>query len=403
MSDSKISQLRQMGRRRFLNTLGKMGISATTLSYITKDSLAELTGDLEETVPYVAYLEHTNHEAVVQGTEAPKRKPIYETIPYDKWVQIEARNHAAQKIQKQIQSFTSSDLVSTGIRSIVSGHKRRNIIEVDYTTLRTTTGKTFEPDVNFSTVQERIPDKIDGKAGEGGDSRTITDIPIRINKVEHIQQSDCYFDEYRPVPAGCWIETSSEKGTTGAVATDKETGNDVLLTAAHVVSSSETEVHQPYEFDETIGAAGRVKKDGDKFDAATIEPTELVTRDFARSGGNSYMGWPIKGIVAWDKIKNNVGNTDYKLYLQGHKTCRNKGYITEKTNAPFDLSCDLTFQINVDSESGDSGGPHFDVRTDSDGNEVAYIAGIHGWQGDTDSEAKATAMKAVENCLNVEV
>lgn len=69
-----MNKLQRMCRRRFLEKLSLMGVSATTLNFITQESLAETTGDPEKEIPYVAYYHVTN-----DGSGEPQREPIYVT------------------------------------------------------------------------------------------------------------------------------------------------------------------------------------------------------------------------------------------------------------------------------------------------------------------------------------
>lgn len=118
---------------------------------------------------------------------------------------------------------------------------------------------------------------------------------------------------------------------------------------------------------------------------------------------DTYRDWIIIGQLSWSTILDHEGDTSYDLELQGAASGLNSGYIKGTTEFP---DGDKTFRIDVDSEKGDSGGPHFYREPYDYGTEYdyqVYIAGIHGWGNDDPVYAKATAMDRVEERFNVRV
>ena len=63
-----------------------------------------------------------------------------------------------------------------------------------------------------------------------------------------------------------------------------------------------------------------------------------------------------------------------------------------KTNEP-------AFEIAVDSDDGDSGGPYFEIVSGD-----AYIGGIHAWQGTVGEDyARGTSIEHIEDHFGISV
>ena len=75
------SKLERMGRRRFIENLAGIGVSATTLQYLEQDELSDVTHDPEDEMPYVAALLNSGRE----DDGSVQREPVYETISREEW------------------------------------------------------------------------------------------------------------------------------------------------------------------------------------------------------------------------------------------------------------------------------------------------------------------------------
>jgi len=267
-----------------------------------------------------------------------------------------------------------------------------------------------KPNITIQELEEKIPAKVTSSAGKDDYQMEVEDIPTVIKRIETVEQSHPYDEEYRPVPGGCQINSDETPswgtGTLGTPVNQPNSSNDAWVTAAHVAGdvdrgdSVTADIHQPNESDDTIGTAYSWDwwyPSTDQLDQFPADAA-VITSDWADdskfdiacdgSGCSGYEGQEIKGRVGWDRIKIIEGTLDHTL--QGNATGRNSGVITG-TDKP-------SYQINVDSSPGDSGGPYYESPLHDDG---IYIGGIHnsGW-GDT---AECTAMEFIENELDIYV
>lgn len=371
-----------MGRRRFLKTLSSLGVSAAALNHMTKETLAELTDDPSREIPRLKGTRHTNHEAVVNGTEPPKLEPVYYTMPRDEFVRIEARYNAARKIRKQI---GDDPQMHVGVRR----QQDDLIINVVHETVLRHDGTVDKPRVSFSDLRETLPEYVDGNVSIDDREYGVED--VRVRAVETRSAEDDYFDtDYESdVPGGCKWESC----TLGHPAYDNDREEYVWTTASHCVDRSSNEsVSQPdtNESDNYIGVSDKYTEAGNG-DAATVRQNsaEEPYYDYADYGGG-HGDWPIYGTRSIDYLKDMAANGE-AVYKQGKTTGRLGGRVLEVRNDG------MFVLINCDRSGGDSGGPFFDV-TDY-GN--AYAVGIHNRAGDTDTESKGTTMAYTNSTLNL--
>jgi len=436
-------KLSRMGRRRFLSTLSALGVSATTLEYITQDALAETVGDLKNEIPYVARLRHTNHEQVVAGEAPPEYEPKYKTMPRHQWAKIEAVHNAADRLCKKVNQADPTGRSYVEITERVNGGVSENVLNIVTTKSKSTNeGVSKNSSINAEAsesaqakIRKQTPSSINGKAKVGNRTEEIEDIPITTEVVE--QQKLNYYDyEYDPVPSGAMIDhvTKEEKERykegdeeakylgSGTICTpgyvdpsdpDKPTGTDIpegthLVTAAHViekdrsVSQPGTDMDSPrkignmtWNWKETI--------DGN-FDAGTITLDSDISTlyDMAADGTNKYEGYTISGYITFDEIKSRAetgreievrGSTSGILSSKIHSTT--KGGRHDRINA---------YRIEEKVSPGDSGGPHYDVRYNyTTGDYEAYIAGHSVSKKRGKTGTLSTAMEEVVNLLNVKI
>lgn len=402
MSNTNIQSLTSMGRRRFLNSLGKIGISAGALSHMTTEALAEVSDDPKDRVPRLEKLRHTNHEAVENGTEPPQREPVYYTIPYDEWVVIETAHDAASRVKQQIASKINSKTNNTsrnpltnlhfGVTTRTNGHTAEKTVVITYSRLISPNGTEIsKPAVSLEWLTDAAPDTATGKVGEDEHEVLRENIPVQVRERDRIQQA--YYDgKYRPVPGGCQLQDRSDGGygTLGTPAWDYDVGDVVLTTAGHCVEAeSGHSLDQPY-VNHYIGQSDKAKV-VNGFDAATIPLGGVDYKyNLADGAADSYNEY-IYGTLAWDTIKDHEGDVNYHLYKQGRSTGRQRGHIDT-------VGDDWTYWITAEGEGGDSGGPNF-----RDEGSNAYISGIHAWGDINGPNSGATHISKVENWFNLNV
>jgi hypothetical protein len=408
MRDTSTTKLSKMGRRRFLDTLGKLGVSAGALSYMSAEALADVTADPSDEVPRLDKLKHTNHEAIKRGEESPEKEAVYYTIPRDEWVVVETAHDAAERLEAAFEQQIATAVGGTledptsnlkfGVTTVTSGQTRQKAVVVEYRRLTARDGTVVgEPHVDFEWVRDRAPETVSGSVGSGDKQETRSDIPVVVRQ-RTVEQQAYYDGKYRPVPGGCQIEDAYDDdiGTLCTPSWDDDNGEYVLVTAGHI-TEGETDhpTHQPYQsqyYDYYIGYSDKGYAASD-FDAATIRLASDVDYYYWMAGSDAgTYSESIYGTLGWDTIKDHEEDTGYHLSLQGRTTGRNSGHI-EVTYS------DKTFWIDVDSDGGDSGGTHF--REDPKYN-YAYIAGVHAW-GSSANDAGATYIGKVENYLNLDV
>jgi hypothetical protein len=212
-----------------------MGVSGAALQYMTKDALAEVTDDPSDEVPRLAYLLHEDRNKDARTDGPPERKPVYYTIPYDRWERIEGTNQAFRKLKEKL----SDQGLDKSIKMWVTSHPTEiRQIKIEYFTKQ----QRASPD-EFEKILDKLPETTSAKVGTQDRQSVVEEIPIKLTEVQYIKkartrekddevntQSD-YFDEaYEDIPAGCAM-TGKRGGTVGFEAMH---GNqNVLITAAH--------------------------------------------------------------------------------------------------------------------------------------------------------------------------
>jgi hypothetical protein len=374
-----------MGRRRFLKTLSTLGVSAAALNHMTKDALAELTDDPSQEVPRLKGMRHTNHEAIVNGTEPPELEPIYYTIPRDEFVRIETRYDAARKIRKRV---GNDPQIHVGVRR----QQDNLIVNVTHETVQRHDGDVDEPKLTFSELRESLPDYTHGKVSVGNKEYEVED--IRVRAVETRSVEDDYFDaDYESdVPGGC--KAMDDGGwTIGHPAYDDDRNEYVWTTASHCVErSSNVGVYQPddSENDNYIGVSDKYTEAGNGDAATIIQNSAEEPHYYYADYWGGYEDWPIYGTRSTEYLKDMAANGE-TVYKQGKTTGRLEGAVLEVRNDG------MFVLIDCDRSGGDSGGPYFDVN--DYGN--AYAVGIHNRAGDTDTESKGTTMEYTNNTHNL--
>jgi hypothetical protein len=390
-----------------------MGLSATTLKYITPDTLQKKTGDVRDEIPYVAYLA-SNNPAAEESERDPEtgRAPVYKKMAYDRWVSIKGVHNAAEKVNKKIhRKFDTDGAIVAGVKYVVSGQKRKPIVNIKVQTIEKRDGKRVSPDISpgsHDSIREKVdnnlPDKVDGEFADLG--TVVEDVEIQVTEMvkpeqthngEYLYDCDEYDVEYRPIQGGC----QAGRGFDGAdftlgTLTHDSGDTPYIVSCSHCVDDNVgVEVEQP-DGGNRIGESDQVQNVFN-FDACTIELDDPSSAEYgiADEWGGSERG--IDGTLTWSELQTMEDNAE-SLNKQGEYTCRSSGEVVSLyesySNGYKDVHIDGS---TADSHGGDSGGPYYDVAGAFD---YAYIAAIHAW-GTTNPSG--TAMVSIEDEFNVYV
>lgn len=370
-----------MGRRGFVKYLTTLGMGTGAIQYISQDAFAAKAADPKDEMVIPTKRKIKNPEKLRDGL--PKNPPlemetIYERVPFDEWARTETAHAAAVNISKKLKSEFSGNvgnvLVSTDHRR--SGAQKEIIV-------RTKSNKLVE------SIQAVLPNTASGTIGTGSDTTTQTGIPVRVEQ-QSITLDEFEYD-YSPDPGGAHGESvynnNADDITFFQLFYNGSAGEYQMATAGHAFEENGDTVDSfaqpddsPYP-DNRLGYSWDYRYDpvydsnGDlidvNFDAGLISPDSDsdVTTKIAGSNGN-YKG-DIAGYYTYSKIKNEEGNTSWKVKLQGSSGGVYEGYIN--TTDPVDTFYGCSF----DAIGGDSGGPYF--RRDS-ADQINTI-GVHSYSG----------------------
>lgn len=376
MVEQTISELRTMGKRRFLKTLAAMGVSGAALSHMSASTLASVTGDPEKRIPRLHYRLITEY-----GVE-----PVYYTIPRDEWERTEAAYDAGRTLAKRIAGDVTfrvdpSDLW-IGVTT-TSGRASEKAVLVEYQPELPGAG-TESDEINrveqrAEHLERSLPSEISGTAGAGRYAATVENIPVVVETSPRVR-SDAegaevspeghghFHHDYDPIPGGIRIDTS----TACAPAEHPQLG-DVLIGSGHAFDGDEGDTVEMVW--DTVGTVEEAVED-DWTGAYSVKDYALIDVD----SGNQTTGYladdsggtrlPIAGSVGKDFIEDIEGGST-EIHLQGSTTGIDSGTVHS-----IDVF-ENNFRTRANRAGGDSGGPHYwDTRNPSYGN-IALIAGIH--------------------------
>ncbi|ERH04436.1 MAG: hypothetical protein J07HR59_01570, partial [Halorubrum sp. J07HR59] len=395
MSSDITAKLQRMGRRRFLGTLAGMGVSGAAVTHLSRDAVAEV--DLDEEVPRLGKLHHTNHEEVIQG-KPPEREPIHYTISRDKWAVVETAHDAASQVTKQLESAGFEAGVRAGVTTVTRNNHDQKAVIVKRTVGETADGQAITPGVSEDELKDALPATVSGTAGDGKYQQTIENIPVEI-ETERVARSpptaqptpdvtgpgDQYEHKYRPVPGGACIQWGTafpgSCGTSCAPAYNEDAEQYDLVTAGHVTKSKK--IHQPKDDLRNNHQIGTRIDDKDKvdhppqrappsFDAGVVSLSVDHTHMFAADDGdNSYLDdHHVFGVVGVDKLKDNE-NSDFEILRRGTESGMKEGTLGDV------YEDDDAFDADTDGKPGDSGGPHYTREYDPNFRIwKVYIAGV---------------------------
>jgi|GEM_PF-1668515 hypothetical protein len=430
MARDKTRDLRKMGRRNFLKTLAGIGVSAGSLRYLSKEALAEVTDKPEDVVPVLQFMKKPDNEEERRKNKGIEdfagRIPVYEAVPRDRWMKIEAIHNAARKLNNRLSSI-SEPSPEVGVTMRTNGHNKERILEVKHVTYTCDCGEGViqTPGVSYDSLTDKIPASVSGTHGKGNYERVVEDIPVVVKEVT-AELQNYYTNKYRPVPGGCKMigskmESSYCDATIGFPA-EQGYNQPVWVTAAHNVSVDMPEyttckdeqfygddVYQPDE--SNSGIIGGAQEDDLWWFATNHGPDEwgdvAVLRNImgndaefdmaSDSTGQDYMGWELKGTSSVDRLKDKMSSLD--ITVQGITTGRQTGSIYGLDNNDYQIQLS-----DVDTEGGDSGGPYFELEPDELGNNEVLAVGIHsGSNRYSPADTFGSIFKRVENNFGIAV
>ncbi|ADD04441.1 uncharacterized protein Nmag_0857 [Natrialba magadii ATCC 43099] len=422
----KSNKLSLMGRRRFMDTLAKLGMSGGVAANISKEELKELTDDPTDRVPRVEYYNLSNAEEYNNPPfpDRPgERVANYYTIPRDKWIVVETAFDAAERIQKKIDAIEDSKLISSSVDvngrgkneeysvvvnydisvpGSIDGEKDMDPSEIDE--IKTLDG-VRSPDIDLSEIMRKVPETTEGSIGhESVENASRDDIPVRFESNivanDACSDEDChntdgsderFYEEsydygYSLRGTGCsisieesgWFGYSSSGSLGPRIQRDSE--EDVgFLTNGHITydtddeSSSDGEGRSVYQYDDDkIGEVGEIKHDGD-WDIAFIEMEDGVNAGSQLSDiGGGFSGALGSEIVGEDWLKDQeyTGN----ICQQGRRTGRCEHSVGQINDNVTPMRIELIRANDQEDGDGDSGGPYFYNDGDIDNMRVV---GLH--------------------------
>ncbi len=387
-----------MGRRRLVKTLSTLGVSGAALATGQIDEIATAAADDTDDVVRTHSYQHTNHEAVTNGA-MPEREAKFYKIPRDQWIRTETAYDAARRVRERIGEIPSVS-VTPDVNSPDYGE---TVICVTQTVVKSVTEDGDKvtkrrPSVSPEEVKRRTPATASGVVEHDGRAHRVEDIPVAFEKKTEIQ-TEVYSSLYRPVPAGCRIMCGDlEVGTIGSPAYDMDNTKPGWLTASHVFNRENgIKVHQPYVCCETgIGKSTKHTDEGNGDIAFFASDGNKRKYDLADKRENNYMGWPVNGTVAEDRLKDMASNS---------QTAARQGATTGR--ATFDLikynaDAGIITGTNSGDKGGDSGGPWYQYDVE---NDHILMLGVHGGHHGPNNGRKSTATSIVhaEQELNIVV
>ena len=210
-----------MGRRRFMENLAGLGVSASTLSHLTQEDFDNIVDDIEDEIPYVAYLENKSKEP----EEAPEREPFYKTVSRERWERQQTSLDAAARTNEIIEEELGDSSIDTFVTAMDSPTEYGVKIEVP----QKASPRTVEE------IEALLPTNIDGYTKEDNPSKR-EGIPLVVEEIAEELFCDYNYADLSSIPGGHPINGGGGKGTiTGSL--HSNTYGDGLVSAGHVLGS----------------------------------------------------------------------------------------------------------------------------------------------------------------------
>lgn len=366
----------QASRREIIKGLSALGISATSLRYLSDDVIAETHND---EVPFLHSVRLKNPGKAYTNSEhtPPETEKVYRRIGWGRWARIQSRSEAESKVASKIEELSGTNgQVSASVGTRRSNHG----VIVRLETIITNEGDVVaSPDISEDEVRERLPREVDVTVTDGEKEREFHDIPVWVQSDKNTPAHSCGSSEYewnyRPVPGGCSLQYGMPGACTIATPGYKFGSGRVLLGAGHCTydweNGEDPETHgegstayQP-EYNASspeIGEVIDVKYYDDAnwdpaVDGAVIELNSYTDATSQMAGTSLTYDEDITGWIGIEAIKTKH-EYNQSLYKQGRKYGRCSGEVTGYSET------DNYVWISARSEGGDSGGPIFEKNGD---------------------------------------
>jgi len=133
-----------------------------------------------DTIRYVAAYRHSNHEAVANGSATPEREPVYESVPVEEWLAVEAPYAGADAVRERITArLDGTHSLSTGVSSTDNGSR----IMVATRTLLSREGEVLStPNVTFDRLRSVTPANVTVTITVDEHSQTRT-YPVEVRRM----------------------------------------------------------------------------------------------------------------------------------------------------------------------------------------------------------------------------
>lgn len=358
-----ISELERMSRRRFMENLGGIGVSATTLNYLEQAELAEVTHDPEKDVPYVERIKNIEKEP----GKPPKREPIYNTIPREEW----ERRHATLSVKDQIGELVQDNFSDYAVTVGFGGSKHSP------TDFAAKVLVDENEDLSLEDLESVLPKEATGTIN----GNSYEEIPIIISERPSQTFASYQFNDFDPVPGGQRLAVDTPEIAAGTImgTFHSDAYGDGLATAGHVLQADGnfvTEVISSSQDMEALGYSRDVKAENksDYIDCGFIDmssvnqnPTDSIT-----SSDNSYIEFNIDGFYTDEALDYHAGEDNtLKAEMQGATSGRKSGYVRDTMG----LSDTKAVAVDALMDDGDSGGPIFNAVDSTSAYLLGNISG----------------------------
>lgn len=375
------SSLGKMGRRRFLKGLGALGASATTLQYATQEGAAQTLDSSKDEIPYVKALRHGR----LESGEEPTREPVYDTISADEWGRRRAAENATERVRRRVaDEFDATENVTVLTKYDSDAPRGVEVVVelTEWTNESETVGPkaaTAIPDADRvrAAVPTEITGSVDAPDANPRAGRTLDNLPVTVRQSKRsyaVSCGDYYDDDYgTDIPGGCNIG----QGTVASPAYSYDLNETVMVSAGHVVDATGDTTQGP-DSDKDLDAWVYETYKGDDHGFYRTYDNESFVRTLADKS-DTY----ITGIITWDSIKNNAGDTSFDVEKQGGRTGTTSGYVAEIANTDVPI-----YKTSATCGFGDSGGAIYHRVEWYDRADDIYMLGPlgYGWSTDGDSD-----------------
>lgn len=359
----------QMGRRRFVQFISGLGVSAVSLSHFSKEAVAEVSSDPTNEIPILKKIKVVNPEQYADGlpNKPLETEEILTTVPRDKWTQVETAHQAAKDLQRKIEDRYGHPVAATSVRTDRNSGKE----------IAVKVGKASS--VTPAKLEEDLPDQITGQKTISGKLEETEGINIVFEQSDFEPTVDDFNNRYRPVPGGAGARSYPTRYSPNYAPFTTcmpvyQGSSRYMLTAGHVFDDGRTRRPHTYQWRRGVGGnyfgyehdyiyqTGTVAP---RRDAGLIDPDVSLTAQMAEDGGGYRL--PIGSILSWDYVRIQEGNRGFVVTKQGQSSGTQTGYIEDVDPTYYRLF------TTAYGEGGDSGGPIYQVE-DSPG--VANMIGL---------------------------